>query len=149
MTTQKHNKKKFCIVCKKELIIGKNWYYGREKSRNYICKKCDWIRTKPKRKDYNRRRTILKTNKDGTKTLLLGDKRVWTGYCELCKRKELNSKGQKIRFYYHHWEDENLLKGLWVCNWCHHFIHKYEQGYAPKWLKIKKKIMKEIKTGGK
>ena len=43
------------------------------------------------------------------------------GICELCGRE---CDKEKKQLAYHHWDDENMLKGVWVCAKCHVFIEK-------------------------
>ena len=130
-------KKKYCRFCGVLLNIKKNWHPSCKKNRQYACKKCLWFKLmKPKRKEYNRKRTI-QTKIDGKIIQLTGNKRNYKKNCELCHQK-------KYRTGYHHWDNKNLLKGVWVCTWCHHFIECYEKGFLKKWIKLKK----EINRGG-
>lgn len=70
-------------------------------------------------------------------------KRPYTGYCEIC------GKIQDKRLVYHHWNDEILSMGIWVCNPCHWFIEGIERGLQlKKYLDLKNKISKKyIKIG--
>lgn len=58
--------------------------------------------------------------------------------CELCEKKIK-------RLNYHHWGEVNLgedvlVCGMWLCNVCHSYVHRTEDGYAIKYTKLKEKI---------
>lgn len=67
-------------------------------------------------------------------------KRKWTGYCEVCGR-------ENIQLDYHHWDNNNLSKGLWVCvNPCHLLCELVDKGnlsLAQVYLKLKRCLDKE------
>ena len=46
-------------------------------------------------------------------------KRPVDGRCETCSRE---CDKEKKQLAYHHWDDENMLKGVWVCAKCHALI---------------------------
>lgn len=50
--------------------------------------------------------------------------------CELCE-------GHSERLNYHHWDNGNYLRGVWVCPVCHYFIHGIEAGCIEKGLHLK------------
>lgn len=58
------------------------------------------------------------------------NKRPHPGVCELCP--------QSSRLYYHHWDDSNYSKGIWLCRICHSFVHRLI--YLDKYLKLKKEL---------
>jgi len=62
----------------------------------------------------NSRRTSLTTRDTNGKVLIVHglNKRAHPGCCEIC-----GVKGQRLS--YHHWEDGNYNKGIWVCFHCH------------------------------
>ena len=71
-----------------------------------------------------RRRTRLTINGKDIGGL---SKRPYTKFCEICGSRK-GKRGQKIHLAYHHWDDNNLSKGLWVCGPCHSMAHLIEQG---------------------
>jgi hypothetical protein len=133
MTTQKKNIDKYCRVCKC-LLTDENTSPSRIKNRSYICKKC-WVKTtKEYRNKYVKENTVFSHGK-----LLYGKKREWKKECELCGKK----RGE-VKIFYHHYDDKNLKKGLYLCSWCHYFVERYEKGFLPKYIELKKKMLKEI-----
>lgn len=67
------------------------------------------------------------------------NKRRFQGKCELCE-KEI-----KARPYYHHWDDSNLNKGIWVCYHCHRLVEaidaELEQPFLrEKYIDLKKRL---------
>lgn len=58
------------------------------------------------------RRNYVGTWRGGNYVHIRGNKRVRPDACELCGKpaKRLN---------YHHWDDSNLRRGMWVCYQCH------------------------------
>jgi uncharacterized CHY-type Zn-finger protein len=53
--------------------------------------------------------------------------------CELCYKK-------RKTLVYHHWDNSNFNKGMWICTPCHVLAGKYEKGYSEKYFKIKQNI---------
>jgi len=52
--------------------------------------------------------------------------------CELCSTSEC--------YYYHHWEDTNTNRGIWICGRCHQFAEKLDKNgieLVIKYLKMK------------
>jgi predicted amidophosphoribosyltransferase len=78
------------------------------------CEKC-----RIEVRNYHRRRSI------GTTSGYFGklNKRLYPKdqKCELCNR-------VKKRLPYHHWDDNNKSKGIWVCNRCHTVVTYIEEG---------------------
>ncbi len=50
--------------------------------------------------------------------------------CEVCGYRNL-------RLSYHHWNDNDFSKGLWVCYSCHIAITKFERGTIAKYQTLK------------
>jgi len=65
--------------------------------------------------------------------------------CELCNR-------DSRRLVYHHWDDENYSKGLWLCWRCHNVAEAADVGIlSDRYLELKQVVDKEAKrtdTGG-
>jgi len=135
-TKKSEEERSICRTCGIKLS-DENRYPSHKKNRQYICKECYWKSIKGYKKDYLRRRQVFTTGRKR----LLGEKRKWTNICELCgnKRKVLP---------YHHWDDNDLRKGVWLCGKCHHKIEIYEGlvelEFVEKWLKLKEKVEAEI-----
>lgn len=55
-------------------------------------------------------------------------KRKYSNHCELCGKTHTN-KGNRARLVYHHWDDANLNKGIWVCIGCHGFVEKLDNEF--------------------
>ena len=72
-------------------------------------------------------------------------KREWTDSCELC--------GRTIKKpHYHHWDDNNLSKGIWICPRCHRMVEACEHGdfaYLQKYLQLKGYLNKQFKIKNK
>lgn len=61
--------------------------------------------------------------------------------CELCGK-------IARRLNYHHWGEVNLgedmpVCGMWICNVCHSFAHRIEDGWVIRYTKLKEKIENE------
>jgi len=70
------------------------------------------------------------------------NKRNWTGYCELCGRSNIK------QLSYHHWDDKNPSKGIWICNSCHMMVTAYENGkfaYLQKYLRLKRFLNRQYR----
>ena len=71
-----------------------------------------------------------------------GEKRDYpsNGRCELC--------GQERRLFYHHWDNNNLMLGLWLCPHCHILAEQTEKGISSeKYLELKRKVEAEELKG--
>lgn len=57
---------------------------------------------------------------------LVGNKRSYPEYqtCELCKKKK------RRLLDYHHYDDNDLSKGLWLCRFCHVFAEMADKGFT-------------------
>jgi len=108
-------------------------YYESSKGRQHIRDYQQKPKVKKRRKEYMKQylqkpEVIVKQRNDRrkhvlgikNKTIYGLNKRDWTGYCELCGRKN-------IRLGYHHWDNKNPSKGLWLCIICHQGCEHYEK----------------------
>ena len=59
--------------------------------------------------------------------------------CELCPRENLTLN-------WHHWDDEDLSLGMWLCWGCHRRATIIEGDFVEKYLKLKSKLCKEVST---
>jgi len=94
------------------------------------------------RRELNREKTLAWGRKHrlgigrGCKKINGLNKRDWTNHCELC--------GKIIeKPHYHHWDDNNLSKGIWICIRCHRMVEAYEKGdiiYLKKYLQLKNSL---------
>lgn len=77
----------------------------------------------------------LKTTIDGVyKEYIVQGKRPQARSCELC--------GRKSRLHYHHWDNTNFARGLWVCPPCHQVVERMETGFAAHYQHLKAAIEK-------
>lgn len=58
---------------------------------------------------------------------------------ELC-----NNSGRRL--YYHHWDDNNMNMGMWICGHCHTFAEWVEKGWSMKYQKLKETIESEMQV---
>jgi len=87
------------------------------------------------------RRARLGTYKNGKRILFYGiQKRDFPkdNLCELCQEKPI----RKSKLAYHHWDDDDFKKGLWICWECHMIVTVKERNkdidkIFVKYLKIK------------
>lgn len=117
------------------------------------CKECilnyqkAWrIRNKKSIKKSNRKWHQKNTVTTGPRTIKgKKRKRPKDGICELCDKK--CDKEKKI-LGYHHWDDDDMLKGIWLCYKCHMLIEHEEEYKALllKWHPLKAEIDKEAET---
>jgi len=95
------------------------------------------------------RKHRLRTKKGNIYAL---NKRDYTGYCELCG---LSPK----RLEYHHWDNKNPSKGIWVVHWTHQLCELIDRGIIPltvcseiplveKYLELREKINAEYALSG-
>jgi len=110
------------------------------------CKECYskkhreyYNKNRKKFRDYYRKHII---GENGGKKQISGlNKRDWTGYCELCGK-------SNVRLDYHHWDNKNPSKGIWVCFKCHMMVTAYEHGklaYLQRYLRLKRFLNKQYK----
>ena len=135
-----------CRVCKTSLTIY-NWYSSYRRCQSNICIECTknkmyiyrkkkrndpewfkkrteryhryWIKNKDRWKSYAkeyRRKHIVYVNGKA----VLVNKRSRPEVCELCEK-------QRKRLDYHHWDDNNPSKGVWVCNLCHIIVEALDK----------------------
>jgi hypothetical protein len=64
------------------------------------------------------------------------NKRDYSGKCEICG---WIPNGKKI-LAYHHWDDTNPSKGLWVCYVCHCFVERMDKGFLPKYSTLRMEV---------
>lgn len=137
-----NNKIYLCRKCKVELNDS-NWWLSRKKHKSYICNKCETERINKYRLN-NKEKLYQKGKAYSIRSRLWSKKRIphcglnkrpKSKLCELCCNKE--PKG------YHHWDDNNLNMGIWLCQDCHwgaEFIDKKSINKAIEYLKLKKEI---------
>ncbi len=108
--------------------------------RSYRCKSCRCLTSKEhywRNRDkilYRTRHTLL--NVKGKKVKV--KKRQRPNGCELCGK-------ENYLLNYHHWNDDKLYLGMWVCTSCHVVIHGFESKITKKqYLDLKDKIEKSF-----
>ena len=69
-------------------------------------------------------------------------KREYPGKCELC------GKEMPKGLAYHHWDDNNLSMGIWLCNACHRIAEFLDKagwaGVARAYLALRKRIQDSL-----
>jgi len=87
-------------------------------------------------KVYNRLHVIYTVRK-GKEIILRGNKRPYpkNGKCELCPALRCGTKASSL--VYHHWDDKDISKGMWICRRCHSIVE-----FVIKNIKIYKKYLK-------
>jgi len=150
-----------CNECGDFLIMGENFTNYIKKSRGYLCRKCFNIkqraryqRQKEHKRIYSkkyyennketisnankkrwRERYITTTNDDGNPILIITIKRTFptSNCCELCNK-----------FYnklvYHHWDNIDPSKGLWLCGYCHLVAEKLDINIHEKYFNLKQLV---------
>ena len=123
---------KACCRCK-TILTDFNWCRSNQKHKLNQCNNC----TRAIQRTSERKRNI-NTYRNGKEVSLRGDKRSFptNSKCELCssKRKQLA---------YHHWDDSNLLKGMWICHSCHllcNALERLTEVFRDKYFTLKQKI---------
>ncbi len=129
---------KICSDCKKDL--PELDFYRKGRKRDTICKKCKdkrarkWRKGNEKylkgRRDYMRKSRVSHIKVSG-KRLYPSDE-----CCELCRK--------KVRLVYHHWDDKDFGKGMWICLPCHRGVHWLELFDSKIYFNLKKEIEQGI-----
>lgn len=125
---------KTCNTCKETFEATTSNFFRDKRtacglSRN--CKKChtirsrEWGKQNPERlkertRNYMRKHRIGQNGKDIRR---IKNKRSYPidKCCEICK--------EQVRLIYHHWDNSDFSKGMWICNKCHfaaHWLEKYD-----------------------
>jgi len=85
-----------------------------------------------------RLQTKVRTTIGGVRKWYKVDKRPRPSTCELCKGPSIRSLS------WHHWDDNHLELGLWLCHKCHLFAEACERGILNEYLKLKKEVEGEL-----
>ena len=116
--------RKICRICKRRLTRKNGAVH-----QGNICRTCD--------NEYSRnlhRTSLIMIKRNGRLVSLHGRKRSRPidDHCELCSR-----TSRKLN--YHHWDDTDLMKGIWVCYFCHITIEKLDDhpNLPEKYFKIR------------
>ncbi len=100
--------------------------------------------TKKRSRDFHRIHLI---GVSGGKPLRVRDKlphHPKNNNCMLCGRPPTRRTG----LCYHHWVIiDGIAHGIWLCCVCHMFAERYDHDYTPKYIKLKKKILRNVKGG--
>lgn len=127
---QKDNKIKYCRECG-VILTEDNWAIGRQENSSYICKNCESTSGK------QRARKSIVGSKNG-KVLRGVKKTIRPNNCELCGR---DCDEEEERLNYHHWDDNFLQMGIWLCGKCHNFAEMFDKDYPNKYMDLKTKLM--------
>ncbi len=132
---------KICRRCNTELTKDTWGRYSRQRKSGWrICNACLklWehelaIRWKERNRDYKRANYIMrrKTNGD-TRYLKVVNKRPYSPICEICSRER--------RTVYHHWDNNDYSKGLWLCGACHSAAEGVEKGLSTRYTELKREL---------
>jgi len=108
------------------------------------CKKChtirsrEWGKKNPERlrertRNYMRKHRIGNPNGDYRH---VQNKREYPSdnKCEICKR------DKPLKLGYHHWNDNDFSKGMWICRMCHFAVHWLELHDQSEYFNLKNKI---------
>ena len=136
-----------CGICRVELN-NENWSPSDKKSFHYRCTECNrkrvhryWNEHRSERcrklREYRRKYIVITTGR----RILKWIKREYTNKCELCNN-------DIFRLDYHHWDDLNLLKGMWLCRHCHKIAEAIESMKNPNSIANKYIEYKKIIEGG-
>lgn len=144
ITNVRGSKIKYCTICK-IVLTDENWHKYSRLIREYTCTKCR------RKYDSNYVSThYLDTYRNGKRIFLKGLKRLYPNNkrCELCKllpKKFLN---------YHHWDDNDIRKGIWICWYCHGMIELLDRRgkkniikFIEKYLEFKRITNETQKSG--
>jgi len=105
-----------------------NAYYQKTKKRILAYRRSQYQKNKEEIRTYQRN-NFLHVNGKRIKIR----KRNYSGYCEICN--------QRNKFLvYHHWDDNNPAKGIWVCWHCHIVVESIDKGLVNKYISLKKDI---------
>jgi hypothetical protein len=84
-------------------------------------------------RDYIRQHTV-KTKKGWIYGV---NKRPYSNHCEICGI-------EKKKLDYHHWNDNNVELGIWVCIWCHRIVEAVESGKIFEIIKKYEQLKAEV-----
>ena len=138
-----------CHVCGVELT-NENWKPWSQRNHDYRCYECikkynreigkRWRRTEKGREKVRRHTEWVRRNYIGVrlpngkrKYIRVQGKRPYSEVCELC-----GVFGKRL--VYHHWDDGDYSKGLWLCQHCHNIAEAADEGLPQKYLELKKQI---------
>ena len=126
---------KYCTVCKVQLD-DLNWDKDNKKDRLYHCNNCWRVHDRDQARKYT-----LQTYRNGKLIYLRGNKQDYPmdQKCTLCGRvtKKLD---------YHHWNDRDISKGIWMCYLCNQMSDRIERKLHLKYLELKEEIELGKKT---
>ena len=93
-----------------------------------------WSRLNPKLA--SRRRDKLRTTRVGTtingvRRQYKVNKRPRPDFCELCEW----PISQVL--HWHHWDDQHLEWGLWLCGACHSWVGRADRGYYERYINLR------------
>ncbi len=136
VSTEKHN----CTDCGTELT-KENTFPSWRRDKIYMCKTCGikkqmyyYFKKGKVLAQQRSRKFYTGTIRNGKQVQLIGRKRDYPkdGKCELCHKRKARS--------YHHWDDDNLQKGIWLCPVCHMLAEGVDRGLHLVYLMLKTRI---------
>jgi hypothetical protein len=127
------------------ILTDDTWYPSDRKHKHHRCKKCSaknnakWyaknkISRRKEMREYHRKGCISQGNGKTIHTV----KRPYSDKCEMCGR-------NRRKINYHHWDESNYLRALWLCGRCHWIAEAVEGITKPtslssKYLKLKQQM---------
>lgn len=136
-----------CRKCGKALTNENYGKYAIQRRTHWrICNDCffewyrNWNKTSPAAKaKRERQRQYARANyigysdeRFGRRYIKVVGKRPYSSNCELY--------GRETKTVYHHWDNSDFSKGLWLCVYCHNIAEGVEDGRVQKYLVLKKQI---------
>lgn len=136
---------KFCPRCKLTKPVSEFGQRNGAKKYQHYCKPChaeynsQWYKNNGERAAANHRAVYRRTTLTTSDRVIRGlHKRPYTNYCEICK--VWREKG----LHYHHWDDHNPSRGIWVCAYCHRLLEFHENGLIDWYLSRYSSIQQEV-----
>lgn len=110
-----------------------------------------YAREHPEHVKEMKRKQWLRVSDKALCTMINGERRILLNVNKRPQPTDMNCEncGNKAtRLHYHHWDDRDFSKGIWVCFTCHGGITFFENGgNLTSYLRIKEKLDRGEKFG--
>lgn len=131
------NRERYLLVKKRWKLNNREYYlnHQREYDRKRYILYGEQLRKRGR--EYGRKHSLAQ----GTKVIYGLNKRDYPEdeRCELCD----NKREKNRRLVYHHWDDDNLNYGIWICNYrCHRIVEAMDKIGAIEFEQYVQKIIK-------
>lgn len=126
MPTSKEYNQKYYQEHKEELKkSARDWYWAHREYCSQRAKRYHQ-RHRAENRECQRQTALTTTDGNGNALYLSGlNKRPHPDHCELCVV-------ENIRLSYHHWDNSNYSKGIWLCYQCHVLVGMIDSGILVK-----------------